>query len=409
MKIDLFFLGVANSPTHRTYSMNAFVSNILNLMEMLSRYEEYNMTHFGVEGSQLPKKVEHVTVVTEVEMDESYGDNWRTHQGILPAYCDSISRYAYQLFDIRAIYEIKKRVRSDTLTFVLAFFGREHQKVCDALKDTDVVVIEPAVGYDDCFANHRVFPSRAWQNFCYGNFHSNWHAIIDKVPEEDRLYDEYMLSTANPYFMDKTVLDAMIPHAIDLSLFPRKEDIEVGDHFLQCSRVIQEKGVKEAIEATRRMGVKLKIAGCGDFVKHIGFEPPDHVELLGPLEPEARAFEMGRCKANLSYSRYIEMFGYVPLEVNAMCRPSITSDQGAFAETIQDGVNGFRVHGIDGIVQAMQKIDTIDPAMCRAHVENNFSYDALAPRYHAYFQWIAKYVKLPHSAQRELLLPLATC
>ena len=57
-------------------------------------------------------------------------------------------------------------------------------------------------------------------------------------------------------------------------------------------------------------------------------------------------------------------------------------------ELIVDGKTGFVVKegDVQGMVDAVQKIDTIDRAECRAHVEKNFSAEKMVAGYEKVFK-----------------------
>jgi glycosyltransferase involved in cell wall biosynthesis len=72
-----------------------------------------------------------------------------------------------------------------------------------------------------------------------------------------------------------------------------------------------------------------------------------------------------RAKALIYYSTYIEPCGHAPIEAQFCGTPVITSNYGAFTETILHGITGFRAHTMDELYWAGNNVDKLNPADCR--------------------------------------------
>ncbi|HEX5140515.1 MAG TPA: glycosyltransferase family 4 protein, partial [Dehalococcoidia bacterium] len=68
--------------------------------------------------------------------------------------------------------------------------------------------------------------------------------------------------------------------------------------------------------------------------------------------------------------------------------PVIAFNRGAASELIADGVTGFLVDDVDAMARALEFLGEIQPERCRAHVESNFSAQALADNYLAVYEKI---------------------
>jgi glycosyltransferase involved in cell wall biosynthesis len=67
--------------------------------------------------------------------------------------------------------------------------------------------------------------------------------------------------------------------------------------------------------------------------------------------------------------------------------PVITTDFGAFNETVKQNVTGFRCRTFREFVQAAEDVENLKPSDCREWAEN-FTLDKVAPMYKRYFSQI---------------------
>ena len=86
-----------------------------------------------------------------------------------------------------------------------------------------------------------------------------------------------------------------------------------------------------------------------------------------------------------------EPFGLVMVEAMCSGTPVITTPRGAAPEVVEDGVTGFIVpvdDYPDRAAQALKRIDEIDPAACRARVDERFTKERMVEGYEAVYRRI---------------------
>jgi glycosyltransferase involved in cell wall biosynthesis len=343
-------LGIPHTITRQDYSACAFTQKVLKWCKMMMA-RGHTVYHYGHEDSVV-ECTEHVTVTTNDDLKMAYGNyDWKKE-----FFKHNMSDHAHQTFYANAIREIG--LRKQPHDFILCFWGRGHTPVSN--EHPDCIAVEPGIGYLHEFStNFAVFESYSIMNQTYG------------------------LCKAQPRWYD-----AVIPNYFDAADFQVNLNQD-NEYFAFVGRLIPDKGVAIAVEITARLGVKLKIAGQGDLKSLLGVdELPPHVEHVGYVEPKARSELMGNAKALFAPTHFNEPFGGVVVEAMMCGTPVITSDWGAFAETVLHGTTGYRCRTMEHFLYAAKNIEKIDRhAVCKwAH--SNYSLERVALMYEEYFRMI---------------------
>ncbi len=205
----------------------------------------------------------------------------------------------------------------------------------------DLPVIEPMLGYDHCWAPYRVFPSYAHQQVIY--------------------------TRQNDDTWDTRFFDTVIPHFVDESEFPFSE--KHAGYLLYLGRNIPGKGVNLARQCAEQCGLPLRLAFEGYYGR-------EKAELLGAA------------LAVLMPTLYLEPFGYVAIEAQMCGTPVITTDWGAFPETVEQAVSGFRCRTAAEFAEAVRLASRLDRRRIREQALARFSLDAIAESYAAYFAFV---------------------
>ena len=170
-----------------------------------------------------------------------------------------------------------------------------------------------------------------------------------------------------------------------------------GGYLAFLGRLSEEKRPDLAIAAARRVGVPLKIAAKLDrsdasyFDEHVRplLDGP-MVEFVGEIGGADRARFLGDAAALLFPIDWPEPFGLVMIEALACGTPVVAFRRGSVPEIIRHGQTGYIVDTIEGMVEAVRRIDRIDRLACRQEVERRFTDVRMAMAYEsAYSELLA--------------------
>jgi UDP-glucose:tetrahydrobiopterin glucosyltransferase len=181
---------------------------------------------------------------------------------------------------------------------------------------------------------------------------------------------------------------------LDLSLYEFSAESEAS--LVWLGRIAPEKGLEDAVAAVQALGMPLKIFGWlqdQQYWQNILAQYPNApIEYGGFLATTELQREIRQCRALLMTPRWVEAFGNVAIEALACGVPVIAYRRGGPAEIVRDGKTGFLVEpdSVEGLMQAIHRIEEIDRKACRQQVEEEYSLPALRDRFLAWFYDILK-------------------
>lgn len=259
------------------------------------------------------------------------------------------------------------------------------------------------------------------------------YTLHDPVPDTDSLdhwrfqrfpHDPYIAISrmqAQQFASLISIYDT-IHHGIDVSQFIFQKNAE--NFLLFLGRYMKEKGVVDAIEASKASEIPLKIASSWEYTKTAYYRQQiapllshTFIHRMGILDREKRNIYLGKAKALLFPIHWEEPFGMVMIEAMACGTPVIAYARGSVPEVVVDGVTGFIVNeteegkrgnwiikktGVAGLVEAVKRLQAMSQedyrAMrraCRKHVEEHFSIDQMVSGYERVYEKVIEFTHTP--------------
>lgn len=167
-----------------------------------------------------------------------------------------------------------------------------------------------------------------------------------------------------------------------------------GSYLVFLGRLSPEKRPDRAIEIAGRAGMKLVIAAkvdpadkdyYDDYISPLIKSSP-WAEYVGEVGDQEKDEILGGAFAYLFPIDWPEPFGLTMVEAMAAGTPVIATRCGSVPEIVIEGKTGFICDSVDEMVTAVERIETLDRADCRAHVERHFSASSMADGYEAMYR-----------------------
>ena len=244
---------------------------------------------------------------------------------------------------------------------IVACMWSDSIKFALSLQNIGLKVVDAHIGHQVYSgANYNVFTSVANQHFVYGKYNLEDHRWGDVV----------------------------IPPPCDsITEFEYSETKD--NYYLFLARLIESKGIYLFLDLAKEFpNKKFIIAGQGD-INSLKKSIPSNVEYVGYAYLEDRKKLLSKAKAVISPTYYLEPFGLTTIEANLSGTPIITTPWGGYTDNVKQGVSGFRCSYFSEFINAINKVELLDPKECRKFGEQ-FTAEESVKKYINYFNNISK-------------------
>ena len=179
-------------------------------------------------------------------------------------------------------------------------------------------------------------------------------------------------------------------NALEFKKYELRQSVTADAPLIFLGRIEKIKGCHTAIKVALETGNKLIIAGNVSplrdeqlyFKNEIEpFIDGKQIQYVGQLNDEQKNYYLGQSKALIFPIEWNEPFGIVMIEAMACGTPVIAFNKGSVDEVIDEGITGFKVENYNEMLNAIDKIKSIDRQVCRQQAEKRFDVSIIAAQY----------------------------
>jgi glycosyltransferase involved in cell wall biosynthesis len=175
-------------------------------------------------------------------------------------------------------------------------------------------------------------------------------------------------------------------HGIDTSRFVFREHAD--DYLLFLGRFTEGKGVLQAIEIAKRIGMRLILAAAEDSYYRDRVAPHvdgRHIVYYGEADFDAKVKLYGAARALLYPIQASEPFGLVLAEAMACGTPVAALDRGAVSEVVDHGVTGMIFEDLEQMTNELPRVFDLDRRRVRDRAVARFGAERMVDEYIAVY------------------------
>jgi len=184
---------------------------------------------------------------------------------------------------------------------------------------------------------------------------------------------------------------ATVLHGIDTESFVFRE--KPDDYLLFLGRFTEGKGVLQAIEVAKRIGMRLLLAAADDQYYREKVAPHvdgTHIVYVGEADHATKVKLYGGACALLYPVQAREPFGLVLAEAMACGTPVAALDRGAVREIVDDGVTGIVFDDLDQMVNGLPRVFELVRRRVRERTVARFGIDRMVDEYVGVYRQIVE-------------------
>ena len=324
-KIRLHMLGLPHTITNNSFSSCAFTGKILRFSPMMQSLG-YEVYHYGNEGSESGAD-KHFDILNRTEWNNLRFESYKTlkpeltddeihmklnNSNTMYGELSVINSPIHIEFNKRLNKLLQKNYRSKSTDIVCLPFGKTH---LSALANLDILYVESGIGYYNSFHNYRIYET-------YAHMHTG---LAERTPKSV-IGDNYWFVIPNYY------------NIIEWPLNLNPDNTVVG----YFGRLIVNKGMNVIYSIAKCFpNITFILHGQGNLTFNTSLP---NIIIKGALSGIERANFLNSIVALLSPTQYVEPFGGSAVEAQLCGTPVLTTDYGAFTETVEQFKTGLRCH-----------------------------------------------------------------
>jgi glycosyltransferase involved in cell wall biosynthesis len=217
---------------------------------------------------------------------------------------------------------------------------------------------------------------------------ADWYPDEALSPSRPATWLNAVSEAQHATFAPNPRLLAPIPNGVPLEATDTPAGVR-GRFAVVLARIAPEKGIPHAIDAAKRAGLPLLIAGqvfgYPDHARHFREEIAPRLDPLrrwiGPIGASVKRQLLARARCLLVSSLVPETSSLSAREALAAGTPVIAFNRGALAETVEHGRTGFLVETVAEMAEAVRDAERLDPAACRQTAAERFDARVMVDRY----------------------------
>jgi glycosyltransferase involved in cell wall biosynthesis len=180
-------------------------------------------------------------------------------------------------------------------------------------------------------------------------------------------------------------------HGLDTDSFTFREHPD--DYLLFLGRFTDGKGVLQAIEIGKRLGIRLILAAAEDDYYQQKVAPlvdGSRIIYYGEADYPAKVKLYGGARALLYPIQASEPFGLVLAEAMACGTPVAALDRGAVREVVEDGVTGIIFDDLEQMARELPRVFDLDRRRVRQRAVERFGVERMVDEYIAVYRRIVE-------------------
>lgn len=346
-KPRLHLIGIFHTQHNLDFSHCAFTGKALRFPKMMQLYD-YTVVEYSNEGSASAAD-EKVVIMNQDEYDSFYGKRGETE-----FYGDTaiVGSEGHTLFESRLVHELKKRLEPEDI--ICHPFGHAHEALTEIFPSHQHV--ETGIGYCTLMKrSYKIFESYTWMSRHQG--------------KENREGNNY---------------EFVIPNYYDLDDWKPNDKISGFQYIAFLGRIGLSKGMNTVKAIADYSPYPILLCGQGDPTP---WEHPN-IHYVGPIKGKQRNEFLRNATALLMPSDFIEPFAGANVEAQLCGTPVISVDNGAFSETVIEGVTGYRCHTLDDFIHGVCVAWSLDRQVISKRARELYSLEACGKLYDQAFKKI---------------------